>query len=133
MSFIGSLGSFPVGELYYSPPNKEGDSWLMGQYYAGGSVKLIKFQKPKESPEEGSPLHRIETLEDDHLYNAKILFDIVKFIKGAHGPDFGEDELKAHIAAKEAFIATRTEFYNTESPYLVANVELMQKDRGWSG
>ena len=71
------LGNEPVGECYYIPPDISGVSWLVGHYYSGGEVKLIQFRPTVESPEDGSPIKRIENLEDWMQYSYK-LFEQIK-------------------------------------------------------
>ena len=133
MAFISSMGSQPVGEVYLTPPDDAGVSWLMGQYYTGSQVKLLKFQKPVESPEDGSPIFRINTLEDDHVLLTEAVLTIMRYIKSAHSADLGISGLESHLSEKKAFIATRDELNTTDSPFMVTNVELLQKDRGWIG
>ena len=43
------LGGKPVGECYFVPPDKEGDAWLMGHYYSGGNIKILKFMERRLS------------------------------------------------------------------------------------
>lgn len=123
----------PVGELYQTPCDGRNVCWLIGHFYDGTSVKLIRFQKPIEYPEPDSPMDRIYDLEDDHLFNAKKIKAIMDFILGEHGADLGIGEVQANIAKWEAFIAGRDALLETDSPYMVTNYELLQRDRGWLG
>ena len=75
--YMMGLGGSPVGECYLSPPDKNGEAWLIGHYYNGGNIKLLNFKPPVEAPEDGSPIKRIEDSEDWHEY-AYVLFDQIK-------------------------------------------------------
>ena len=133
MSFLIEMGKDPVGEAFITPPDGRGVCWLMGQFYDGTQVKLIRFKQPLESPEKGSPMDRMYELEDDHLQNAKWIKSIMEFIKGAHMADLGISAVAANISKWEAFIASRDELLTTDSPYMVTNYEMLQRDRGWIG
>ena len=77
--YMMGLGSKVVGECYLSPPDQNGEAWLIGHYYNGGEIKLINFKPPVSAPEDGSPIKRIEDCEDWHEYAYK-LFDQIKEI-----------------------------------------------------
>lgn len=133
MGLMLDMGVKPVGELYQTPCDGRKVCWLYGHFYNGTSVKLIRFQKPIAYPEPDSPMDRIYDLEDDHLFNAKKILKIMQFILSAHGTDLGIGEVEANIAKWEAFIAGRDALLATDSPYMVTNYELLQRDRGWLG
>lgn len=132
MGLMLDMGAKPVGELYQTPADRD-VSWLIGHFYTGTSVKLLRFKKPLEAPEPDSPMDRIYDLEDDHLFNAQKILAILEFINGAHGADLGIGEVTQNIAKWTAFIAGRDALLTTDAPYMVTNYELCQKDRGWIG
>ena len=80
MGYIMSLGSNPVGEIYLTPPDKGGEAWLVGHYYDGGDVKLLRFKSPLSGVEDGSPIDRIQQSEDRDLLLMKIIM-IMKQMK----------------------------------------------------
>lgn len=123
----------PVGELYQTPADDRDVCWLIGHFYTGTDVKLVRFQKPLEAPEPDSPMDRIYDLEDDHLLDAKWIKTIMEFILSEHGVDLGIGPVSANIAKWEAFIGGRDALLETDSPYLITNAELCQKVRGWKG
>lgn len=133
MSLMLDMGDKPVGELYQTPCDDRNVCWLIGHFYNGTSVKLIRFQKPLTAPEPDSPMDRIYDLEDDHLQNAIWIKRIMDFILGAHATDLGVGEVAANIAKWQAFIGGRDALLETDSPYMVTNYELLQRDRGWLG
>lgn len=133
MGLMLDMGTKPVGEIYQTPCDGRNVCWLIGHFYDGTEVKLIRFKQPLTAPEQDSPMDRIYDLEDDHLQDAKWIKKIMEFILGAHATDLGIGEVAANIAKWEAFIAGRDALLETDSPYMVTNYELLQRDRGWLG
>lgn len=131
MGLMLDMGSAPVGEIYQTPSDGRDVSWLIGHFYNGTEVKLLRFKKPLDAPEPDSPMDRIYDLEDGHVYNAKLILDILNFIKATHVVDLGISDLESHIIEWETFIGTRDELNKTDAPYMITNAELLQKDRGW--
>ena len=133
MGLMLDMGVKPVGELYQTPCDGRDVCWLIGHFYNGTSVKLIRFKKPLTAPEPDSPMDRIYDLEDDHLQNAKWILSIMQFINGAYNRDLGISAVQSNISKWESFIAMRDSLLATDSPYMVTNYELLQRDRGWLG
>lgn len=134
MGLMLEKGAKPVGEIYQTPPKEDSDiCWMIAHFYSGDEVKLIRFKKPLEAPEPDSPMDRIYDLEDSCLQQDRWIKSIMEFIKGVHGTDLGIAAVDADIAKWEAFIAMRDSLLVTDSPYMVTNFELLQKDRGWIG
>ena len=79
--YIMSIGGAPTGEAYITPPNKNGEFGLYIKYYNGGSVKVLSFKKPTKSPDDISPVGRLDKLEvrQQDSYN---LMDAVKELYG---------------------------------------------------
>ena len=126
MSLMLDIGSEPVGEIYQTPPDGRDVPWLIGHFYNGTEVKLIKFEKPLSMPEPNSPMDRIYTLEDNHTYSAKLILKLFEFINNLHGTDLGISELSQHIIECEEFIAMRDELNVRDEKYLISNFDLLR-------
>lgn len=148
MSYMMSLGSQPVGELYLSPPDKNGEAFLIGHYYSGGNTRLLKFKEPLGAPEEGSPIDRMVKGEDRDMFlfeQVLELYDIIEEIHDCIKDNVGEDIDPGHKKVEklkqlldeektklDTFIGTRDSLLECSSArYLVSNVELCQAARGW--
>lgn len=153
MSYMMSLGSQPVGELYLTPIGapKKGEpkeAFLIAHYYSGGDVKLLKFKEPLEEPEEGSPMDRIIKNEDNilEIYNlmkthAEYIKEIHESFKNLLGLDLDPQHKKLNteisdltekIIKIEEFVETRNELLKCEdAKYVACNIELCQAKRGW--
>lgn len=136
--YMMGLGGKPIGECYLSPPGAPekgapNEAWLIGHYYSGGNVKLLKFKEPLETPEEGSPMDRIIKSEDRDLFILNKMKEIVDFIKDTLGTDLDAPKnIQKEITKLEEFIATRDELLKCEdAKYLASNMELLSATRGW--
>jgi hypothetical protein len=130
MAYVMNMGSKPIGELYLTPiPGEEAESddfYLMAHFYSGGDVRLIKFKKPLESPEEGSPEDRIRKLEQRVYYLSQYTEYWVKTFCGAHGIPF--QDIQAMVGTFPAYPEYIEE--ETDLDYLVQNYELYLGKRG---
>ena len=133
MGYMMSLGSKPVGETYLIPPDKTGTAWLMGHYYAGGDIKLIRFKPPLETPEDDSPMDRIQDLEDMVDYLLTWLNATMMEVDANHGSTLVQSsKISQKIIEWRAFLARREGLLTTSDvDYMVDNFELLQKVRGY--
>jgi hypothetical protein len=142
------VGSRPQGELYLTPFNKESEAWLCAHYYSGGTVKLLKFKKPLESPETNSPLDRLNKMEERELMmlniikqQAQLIASLNNTVNSAHltSLDSGNATTNQEISKIDSEISTLTNLIanhselskNSNASYLVSNIELSQSTRGW--
>lgn len=125
------MGSDPVGEIFMTPPDKEGNSGLYAHYYSGGTVKMISFGKTKESPDEGSPIDRLVKLEDLCLYLLQWLKNTMSVVDGLAGSSLvSSSQIDTEITKLSTFIGTRETLLVSKSPYMITNIETLKDKRG---
>ena len=125
--YIMGLGGKPVGECYFSPPDKDGTAWLIGQYYSGSNVKLLMFREPTTSPEEGSPEKRLRDLEDDVYYLKKYAESYIRSLCNLTGDEYKSfNEFKASAGSPPEHVDV-----STEAQYLICSQDLYSAQRGW--
>lgn len=130
MMIMSATGGQPAGELFQTPLDGD-ESWLIGQYYRGTDIKLLQFRRPLSSPEDGSPMDRIYNLEDMMPFILERLHQVIDVVNSALGSNIPNEDIPPMIADWNAFIASRDSLLQTDSPFMIRNVELLSSQRGW--
>lgn len=129
--YIMGLGKQPIGECYitppeYSPISKSKESFLIGHYYTGENIKLIKFREPTTIPSEGSLEKRIRNIENWQYCMTKYIENYIKQICNNNS----EIEFKSFDEFKSSITPPQYSNNKSDMNFLLTNIETYLPERG---